>query len=89
MATRVENASEIIKKYRRNELDTGSPEVQIALLTHRINNLTAHFKTHAKDVHGRRGLIKMVGKRRRLLEYLKSHDATRYKSLITELEIRK
>ena len=89
MATKVENSSEIIKKFRRNELDTGSPEVQIALLTHRINHLTEHFKAHAKDVHGRRGLIKMVGKRRRLLEYLKAHDVPRYKSLITELEIRK
>ena len=83
------DAQPIIKKFRRNELDTGSPEVQIALLTHRINALTEHFKTHAKDVHSRRGLIQLVGKRRRLLEYLKGYDLEGYKKLIGELDIRK
>lgn len=79
----------IIKKHRRSELDTGSPEVQIALLTNRINELTGHFKTHVKDTHSRRGLLKLVGQRRRLLEYLKGHDVGKYKSLIDDLGIRK
>ena len=79
----------VIKKHRRNELDTGSPEVQIALLTSRINELTDHFKTHVKDVHSRRGLLKLVGTRRRLLEYLKKKNTDKYKSLISDLGIRK
>ena len=79
----------VIKKHRRSELDTGSPEVQIALLTNRINDLTGHFKTHVKDTHSRRGLLKLVGQRRRLLEYLKSGDMAKYKTLIEELGIRK
>jgi small subunit ribosomal protein S15 len=89
MAINKEGTSTLIKKHRRSELDTGSPEVQIALLTHRINSLTDHFKTHTKDHHSRRGLLKMVGQRRRLLEYLKSRDTNKYKSLIDDLGIRK
>jgi small subunit ribosomal protein S15 len=79
----------IIDSYRTHEGDTGSPEVQVALLTERINYLTEHFKTHAKDHHSRRGLLKLVGSRRRLLDYLKSKDSTRYSNLIKRLGIRK
>ena len=80
---------QIIKDYRAHETDTGSTDVQVALLTHRINELTGHFKTHVKDHHGRRGLLKLVGQRRRLLDYLKRHDAERYRQLIDRLGIRK
>jgi small subunit ribosomal protein S15 len=80
---------EIIAKFRHHESDTGSPEVQIALLSERIRYLTEHFKTHAKDHHSRRGLLKLVGQRRRLLDYLKSRDFDRYASLIQALGIRK
>jgi len=79
----------IIEKYRLHETDTGSPEVQIALLSERISYLTDHFKVHKKDHHSRRGLLKLVGQRRRLLDYLKSKDVERYKSLIGDLGIRK
>jgi small subunit ribosomal protein S15 len=79
----------VIKKHRRSELDTGSPEVQIALITNRINDLNEHFKAHVKDVHSRRGLLKLVGQRRRLLEYLKQGDVSKYKTLIEALGIRK
>ena len=79
----------IIDKYKQHEGDTGSPEVQVALLTDRINYLTDHFKTHAKDHHSRRGLLKIVGQRRRMLDYLKSKDPSRYTKLIKELGIRK
>jgi small subunit ribosomal protein S15 len=79
----------IVDKFRTHESDTGSPEVQIALLTERINYLTEHFKTHAKDHHSRRGLLMLVGKRRRLLDYLKVKDAQRYSDLIKRLNIRK
>jgi len=79
----------IIQDYRAHEGDTGSTDVQVALLTHRINELTGHFKTHVKDHHGRRGLLKLVGQRRRLLDYLKRHDAERYRQLIDRLGIRK
>ena len=79
----------IIKDYATKPGDTGSPEVQIALLTERINQLTGHFKTHAKDHHGRRGLLRMVSRRRKLLDYLKSKDADRYTALITKLGLRK
>lgn len=79
----------IIEKYKQHEKDTGSPEVQIALLTERIRYLTEHFKVHAKDHHSRRGLLKLVGRRRRLLDYLKNCSVDRYRSLITELGIRK
>jgi len=81
--------SKIIEDYRVHDQDTGSPEVQVALLTSRINELTEHFKTHGKDHHGRRGLLKMVGRRRRLLDYLKRQDVDRYKTAITRLGIRK
>jgi small subunit ribosomal protein S15 len=79
----------IIKTNARGAADTGSPEVQVALLTARINELTPHFKTHAKDHHGRRGLLKMVNQRKRLLAYLKAKDAERYTSLIHKLGLRK
>ena len=80
---------EIIKKYGENQSDTGKAEVQIALLSERIQYLTEHFKTHAKDHHSRRGLIKLVGQRRRLLDYLTRKDITRYRSLLKELGIRR
>ena len=80
---------EIIEKYKTHDKDTGSPEVQIALLSDRINHLTEHFKEHAKDFHSRRGLLKLVGQRRRLLDYLKKKDLTRYRGLIKELGIRR
>ena len=89
MAITKDQKTVIIKKHRRSELDTGSPEVQIALLTSRINELTSHFKTHTKDTHSRRGLLKLVGQRRRMLEYLKRMDTGKYKTLIDELGIRK
>ena len=89
MAMTKQSKTEIIKKHRRGELDTGSPEVQVALITNRINDLTEHFKTHVKDVHSRRGLLKLVGQRRRLLEYLKRSNLDRYKALIENLGIRK
>lgn len=89
MAVAKETKSEILKKFRKSELDTGSSEVQVALLTARINDLSNHFKTHKKDEHGRRGLITMVNKRRKVLDYLKRKDAVRYANLIKELDIRK
>jgi small subunit ribosomal protein S15 len=81
--------ADIIASNARGAADTGSPEVQVALLTARINELTPHFKTHAKDHHGRRGLLKMVNQRKRLLAYLKSKDADRYVALIQKLGLRK
>ncbi len=81
--------SEIIDKFKRHDKDTGSPDVQIALLTERINHLTEHFKVHKKDFHSRRGLLKLVGQRRRLLDYLKESDLNRYRSLIESLGIRR
>ena len=84
-----ERKSEVIGHYRTHESDTGSPEVQVALLSERINYLTEHFKTHAKDHHSRRGLLMLVGRRRRLLDYLKTKDAHRYADLIKRLNIRK
>ena len=80
---------DIVKQYRTHETDTGSPEVQVALLTSRIAYLTEHFQSNAKDHHSRRGLLKMVGRRRRLLEYLRSEDAGRYQKLIERLGLRK
>lgn len=80
---------EIVDTYRTHDTDTGSPEVQIALLSERINYLTDHFKTHAKDHHSRRGLLRMVGKRRRLLDYLRAKDVARYRAVIEKLGIRK
>jgi len=79
----------VIGDYRTHDTDTGSPEVQVALLSERISYLTEHFKTHAKDHHSRRGLLKLVGRRRRLLDYLKSKDSQRYAELIRRLGIRK
>ena len=83
------NKAEIVQSNARSASDTGSPEVQIALLTARINELTPHFKTHAKDHHGRRGLLKLVNQRKRLLTYLKDKDAERYSALIQKLGLRK
>jgi len=79
----------IIEQYRVHEGDSGSPEVQVALLTNRITELTEHFKIHTKDHHGRRGLLKLVGRRRRLLDYLKGQDLERYRSTIERLGLRK
>ncbi|MFO0647072.1 MAG: 30S ribosomal protein S15 [Polyangiales bacterium] len=81
--------AEIIEKFRTSESDTGSPQVQIALLSARIAQLTGHFETHKKDHHSRRGLLKLVGQRRRLLEYLKSKDVAAYRKVIGELNLRK
>ena len=78
----------VVTKHRAHETDTGSTRVQIALLTERINSLTEHFRTHAKDHHGRRGLLKMVGTRRRLLQYLRQTDLAGYRALIDELGLR-
>jgi small subunit ribosomal protein S15 len=81
--------TELIGSYRTHDSDTGSPEVQVAILSERINYLTEHFKSHVKDHHSRRGLLMLVGRRRRLLDYLKSKDAQRYADLIKRLNIRK
>lgn len=89
MSVTVEQKSEIMKKFSLGEKDTGSPEVQIALLTHRIQDLTQHFEDHRKDHASRQGLLQMVGHRRKLLAYLKSRDFDRYKKLINELGLRK
>ena len=89
MAVVQERTQELVQNYRLHGTDTGSPEVQIALLTNRIGYLTEHFKTHRKDHHSRRGLLMMVGARRRLLDYLKRKDTDRYKELIKKLGIRK
>ena len=83
------NKAEIVKQNARGANDTGSPEVQVALLTARINELTPHFKANAKDYHSRRGLLKLVSRRRRLLDYLKGKDADRYRALIDKLGLRK
>ena len=83
------NKTDIIKQYARTEGDTGSPEVQVAVLTARINELNDHLKTHKKDHHSRRGLLKMVGRRRNLLAYLKEKDIERYRELIARLGLRK
>ena len=85
----IEEKQEIIKKFGKGENDSGRSEVQIALLTKRINDLTDHFNTHKKDHHSRRGLMMMVGKRRRLLDYLTAKDIERYRAIIKELNIRK
>ena len=89
MSITVGQRAEIIKKHQRDGKDTGSSEVQVALLTARINDLTGHFKVHAKDHHSRRGLLTLVSQRRRLLDYLKRTDAAKYVSLIKELGLRK
>jgi len=84
-----EEKEKIIKDHKVNDKDTGSPEVQIALITQRINYLTEHFSTHKQDHHSKRGLMKLVGQRKRLLEYLKQQDVKRYESLIKKLKLRK
>jgi small subunit ribosomal protein S15 len=89
MAFATINKTDVIKSHARAENDTGSPEVQVGLLTARINELTPHFKANMKDHHSRRGLLKMVSRRRRLLDYLKGKDADRYRALIEKLGLRK
>lgn len=89
MALSQQEKQQIIEKYRNHESDTGSPEVQIAILTERINYLTEHLKTHKKDHHSRRGLLKMVGQRRGLLNYLSKKDIQRYRAIIERLGLRK
>ena len=89
MPTTKQQKTELITSYATHTGDTGSPEVQIALLSNRISYLTEHFKSHAKDHHSRRGLLKLVGRRRRLLDYLKKTDVERYRSIIDKLGIRK
>jgi len=84
-----EQKAALISDYRRSESDTGSPEVQVAVLSRRIEQLTEHLKTHAKDHHSRRGLLQMVGRRRRLLDYLRREDVTRYRDLIQRLGLRR
>ncbi len=88
MALSKDRKTEVIGTFRTHNVDTGSPEVQVALLSERINYLTEHFRTHRKDHHGRRGLLKMVGKRRRLLDYMKRTDIDGYRQLIQELGLR-
>jgi len=89
MALQVVQKEQVVKQYQRSGKDTGSPEVQVALLTERINSLTEHFKTHVKDFHSRRGLLKLVSQRRKLLDYLKRKDAGKYRDLIERLSLRK
>ncbi len=89
MTLTTENKKDVINRFKLHEVDTGSPEVQIALLTQRITYLTEHVKTHAKDHHSRRGLLILVGRRRRLLNYVKSKDLKRYQTLIESLELRR
>ena len=89
MATTAERKREIVAEFGENDTDTGKPEVQIALLTDRITELTEHLKTHKKDHHSRRGLLKLVGQRRRLLRYLKRSDLERYRAVLAKLGLRK
>jgi small subunit ribosomal protein S15 len=89
MSIPAERKTALITDYATNSIDTGSPEVQVALLSERITTLTEHLKTHAKDFHSRRGLLMLVGRRRRLLDYLKRKDAARYKTLIERLSLRR
>lgn len=89
MSITAEKKQELIKRYATKDGDTGSPEVQVAILTHRIAHLTEHFKTHKKDNHSRRGLLMLVNKRRKLLDYLNKKDAGRYQALIKSLGLRK
>jgi small subunit ribosomal protein S15 len=89
MSLHTSQKAEIIANFQKSEGDTGSPEVQVALLTGRIQQLATHFETHKKDHHSRRGLLKLVGQRRRLLDYLKARDVARYKTLIETLKLRK
>ncbi len=89
MSITAEKKTELIKEYRRSESDTGSPEVQVSVLSERIGNLTEHLKTHKKDFHSRRGLLKMVGRRRGLLDYLKRKNPERYQEVIKSLGLRR
>ena len=89
MGLTTDTKQQIISDFKANERDTGSAEVQIALLTRRINDLSEHFKTHTKDHHSRRGLLKMVGKRKRLLDYIRRQDVAKYRALIERLGIRR
>jgi small subunit ribosomal protein S15 len=89
MGVALQRKKELVEQFRLHATDTGSPEVQIALLSERIDYLTEHFKTHVKDHHSRRGLLKLVGQRRRLLDYLKRNDGERYKGLIERLGLRR
>lgn len=89
MVLSVAKKKEVIEKYRQHEGDTGSPEVQVALLTNRIQYLTEHFKKHKQDYHSRNGLLKLVGQRRKLLSYLRTKDISRYRELISSLNLRK
>lgn len=89
MALALDRKKSLIEQFRTHDGDTGSPEVQIALLSERINGLTEHFKTHAKDHHSRRGLLMLIGKRRGLIEYLRKKDTARYKTIIEKLGIRR
>jgi len=89
MSITAERKNALVKEFAQKAGDTGSPEVQVAILTERINNLTGHFKTHTKDNHSRRGLLKLVSQRRSLLDYLKKKDESRYKTLIEKLGIRR
>jgi small subunit ribosomal protein S15 len=89
MAPLPDRKQQLIQQFRKHDADSGSPEVQIAILSERITYLTEHFKTHAKDHHSRRGLLKLVSRRRRLLDYVRSQDVERYRKIITDLGIRK
>jgi small subunit ribosomal protein S15 len=89
MSITAERKTEVVREYARHEGDTGSPEVQVAILSERIKNLTEHLQTHKKDFHSRRGLLIMVGQRRRLLDYVKSREQSRYETLIQRLGLRR
>lgn len=89
MALSTEQKNEVVKDYQRGEADTGSPEVQVALLTTRINDLTQHFATHKHDHHSRQGLLRMINRRRKLLDYVKRNDLNRYQELISRLGLRR
>ena len=89
MSITAERKTEVVREYARHEADTGSPEVQVAILSERIKNLTEHLQTHKKDFHSRRGLLIMVGQRRRLLDYVKSREQSRYETLIQRLGLRR
>ena len=89
MALKTEEKKKAVETFRLHETDTGSPQVQVALLTRRINELSGHFQAHKKDLHSRQGLLRMVSRRRRLLEYLKRHDEDSYRSILEALKLRK
>tara|TARA_B100001123_G_scaffold133017_1_gene154152 strand:- start:531 stop:800 length:270 start_codon:yes stop_codon:yes gene_type:complete len=89
MSITAERKTELIGSFQKSSKDTGSPEIQVAVLTERINNLTEHFRSHKNDLHSRRGLLKMVSRRRRLLDYLKRSDSEQYQSIIQQLGLRK